>query len=91
METITDAVENISSKDEEILFSYGPSYWAGFSRTGSREIETTDSQAIVRNYWHENDKVIQMVCRSISEYNEDLSQTISIASMANLMTSQQYQ
>ena len=60
------------SKDEEILFSYGPSYWAGFERTGSREIETSVSQAIIRNYVHENDNVIQMVCRGISKYNQDL-------------------
>lgn len=66
------------SKDEEILFSYGPSYWAGFERTGSREIETSVSQAIIRNYVHENDNVIQMVCRGISKYNENLSQTIAI-------------
>lgn len=41
-------------------------------------IEKTDSQAIIRNYVHENDNVIQMVCRGISKYNGNLSQTIAI-------------
>jgi len=68
------------SKDEEILFSYGPSYWAGFNRTGSREIETTCSQAIVQTYIDENDKVKEMVYRGISLYNEDLTQTIRLFS-----------
>lgn len=72
------------SKNEEILFSYGPSYWAGFSRTGSRQIETTECQAIVCKYCHKNDQLTQKVCRGIAEYNNDLSETISLTYMVNL-------
>ena len=69
-------------KGEEILFSYGPSYWAGHARTGSREIESESCQALLRNYWHISDNTVNMCCRGISEHNHNLAETLTVCSMS---------
>ena len=69
-------------KGEEILFSYGPSYWAGHARTGSREIEGESCQALLRNYWHISDNTVKMVYRGISEHNHDLAESLTVCSMS---------